>query len=341
MAHTLTEKENLMLVISGQQPEWVPVMSAGRDPKKSAPMMNVWPELLSATSTKPGIVKDVFGVTYVPVEDAANAKLPEPNNFILKDIRQWRDVIKAPDISGIDWEAMAKRDMAFYKINRDETALSLAMHFGYFQYLMAFMGFNEGLCAIFEEPEEVRALSEYLCDFFVKVIESCIDYYQPDIFDVRDDIASWQSPFLSPEAYREIFKPVMTRQTKIAVDRGLPISMHCCGHCEEFIDDWRDFGVTMWNPAQTSNDLTAIKQKYGNSLIISGGWDGRGDLLRPDVTEEEVKASVYQTMDKLAPGGGYVFGGGFLGKVGSEESARKNKWLAEAAETYGRSFYNK
>ena len=30
---------------------------------------------------------------------------------------------------------------------------------------MAFMGFTEGLCAMAEEPEEVYALFDYMCDF--------------------------------------------------------------------------------------------------------------------------------------------------------------------------------
>ena len=342
MSYTLTEKENFKLLLDGQQPEWVPVFSFGpRSDGKPVPVMTVFPELLAASTRAPGRAQDVFGVTYVPVADAAGAKLPEPNNFILKDIRQWRDVIKAPDLSGIDWEAMAKRDLALTPIDRNETMLCFGSHFGYFQYLMAFMGFNEGLCAMYEEPEEVKALMEYLCDFFCTVIESCIDYYKPEMYDMCDDIAAWNSPFISREMYQELIKPFAARQAKIAQDRGLPIYMHCCGHCEEFIDDWREFGVSIWNPAQTVNDLAGIKEKYGNSFIICGGWDGRDELLRPDITEAEVKDSVYRTIDKLAPGGGYAFGGGFLGPVGDAETAKKNRWLLEAADTYGRSFYKK
>ncbi len=48
---------------------------------------------------------DLFGVKWVSVPDASGALLPEPGNFLLKDIRQWRDVVKFPDLSGIDWEA--------------------------------------------------------------------------------------------------------------------------------------------------------------------------------------------------------------------------------------------
>jgi hypothetical protein len=117
--------------------------------------------------------------------------------------------------------------------------------------------------------------------------------------------------------------------------------MHDCGRCEDFIDDWLDFGVSLWNPAQISNDLSAVKKKYGNKLVICGGWDIVGPLTAPDVDEETVRASVRQSMDTYAPGGGYAFCGGYLGALGDEKTSRKNKWLSEEIESYGKTFYNR
>jgi hypothetical protein len=338
----LTEKENFMMLVRGEQPEWVPRYTFFPDPSgKPVPTAMIMPSFLSAHLSEPGPYKDIWGVTNVPVPEAGNAKIPEPNNFILKDIRKWRDIIKAPDLSGIDWETMAKKDLEKLNVDRRETVLGFGMHVGYFQNLMAFMGFSEGLCAMYEEPEEVKALMEYLCDFYVEFGRRCIDYYKPDVFGVTDDTAAWKNPFFSVEMYRELFKPYHARQAALGNDRGLPIEMHNCGRCEDFIDDWRDFGVVLWNPAQISNDLSAIKKKYGNSLVICGGWDIVGALSDPNVTEETVKESVYKAIDTYAPGGGYAFCGAYLGSVGDEKTNLKNKWLQEAADTYGKTFYKK
>lgn len=338
----MTEKENFRLLIRGEQPEWVPMFSlAPRFDGRPGPTATVFPGLLSASITGAGTVKDIWGVTHVPVPEAADAKIPEPNNFILKDIRKWRDVIKAPDISSVDWETMAKKDLEIFKVNREESLVGLGLHFGYFQHLMAFMGFTEGLCAMYEEPEEVKALMEYLCSFFTAVAEKCIDYYKPDIFEMSDDIAAWKNAFISVDMYRELIKPFAERQAAIANNRGIPISMHCCGYCEDFIDEWRDFGVVLWNPAQTCNDLLKIKGKYGNSLVLCGGWDGIGELSDPNVSEAQVKESVFRAIETYAPGGGYAFGGSYLGPLGDEATIRKNKWLTEAADAYGKTFYSK
>lgn len=339
----LTEKQNYMMLLRGEQPEWIPHYTFGMASAtgRPSPTKGCAPSFLMQHLRGEGVTKDLWGVTNVPVPDAGNAKIPEPNNFLLKDIRKWRDVIKAPDISNIDWEALAKKDIAEADINREETAVSYGLFVGFFQQLMAFMGFTEGLCAMYEEPEEVKALLEYMCDFYCEVAEKSIDYYKPDIYTITDDTAAWLHPFFSPEMYRELIKPFATRQAKFGIERGLPIEMHNCGRCEDFIEDWRDFGVISWNPAQTSNDLLAIKAKYGNSLVINGGWDSTGELARRDVSEEYVKEAVRQTIDKYAQGGGYAFCGGFLGATDDEVIIRKNRWVAEALDEYGHNFYKK
>lgn len=337
----MTEKDNFMMLLRGEQPEWVPRYTFFAEPGKPAPTSFVMPAFLTESLFKPGPAKDIWGVTYVPVPEAGNAKIPEPNSFILKDIRRWRDVIKAPDLGGIDWETMAKKDMERFNVNRSETLVILGLHVGYFQNLMAFMGFSEGLCAMYEEPEEVRALLEYLCDFYTEIGRNYIRYCDPDIFNVTDDTAAWKSPFISAEMYRDLIKPFHARQAALGTERGLPIEIHNCGRCEDEIDDWRDFGVVLWNPAQISNDLTAIKKKYGNSLVICGGWDIVGPLSAPDVDEDTVRASVRQSIDTYAPGGGYAFCGSFLGALGDERTMLKNKWLTEEAEAYGKQFDKK
>lgn len=338
----MTEKQNYMMLLRGEQPEWLPVSRFGPSSTGAPPATKGVPSsFLMRHQVKPGKADDIWGVTYVPVPEAAGGKIPEPNNYILTDIRKWRDVIKAPDISNVDFETIAKNDLKNADVNRDETAVNLLTFNGFFMHLVSFMGFTEAFYAMCDEPEEVKALMEYLCDFYLDVLEKSIDFYNPDIYAMCDENASYNSPFYSLEVYRDLFKPFNVRIAKPVIDRGIPIDMHDCGRCEDFISDWMDFGVTSWNPAQTSNDIMAVKKKFGNKLVIVGGWEPLGELARDDVTEEEVKESVYRTIDKYAPGGGYVFAGGYMGPIGDENVKMKNKWVSEAAESYARDFYKK
>jgi hypothetical protein len=168
-----------------------------------------------------------------------------------------------------------------------------------------------------------------------------IDYYKPDILSLKDDTAAWAAPFISKADYDEIFIPIYDRHARFARERGIPIDFHNCGKCETLMDSLVPLGVRMWNPAQTCNDLEAVKKKYGNQLIICGGWDARGRLLEDGVTDEEIRQSARDSMDKLASGGGYAFCGAFLGAADNENVRRKNAVLFDEVYNYGHSFYTK
>jgi hypothetical protein len=87
--------------------------------------------------------------------------LPRPYDFILADITKWDKVIKKHDKdTNIDWEARAKADLA--SIDREQKALTVNAEFMSFTSLIAFMGFNEGLATMAEEPESVKELLNFM-----------------------------------------------------------------------------------------------------------------------------------------------------------------------------------
>ena len=333
----LTEKENLLMTLRGEVPEWVPrnmYASPGHPPASAG----CGPSFLNARRTPQGGF-DIWGVEFIATKETGGMALPVPGKFILDDITKWRDVIKAPDISDIDWETMAKKDLS--RIDRTQTAVSAHIHVGYFQSLCNFMGFNEGLMAMIEEPEEVYALFDYMSSFWVQICSKVRDYYKPDIWSVTDDTATATNPFISPETYRTLVKPFHAREAAFGVEMGIPIDMHNCGRCEDFIDDWLDFGITCWNPAQTMNDLKGIKKKYGNKLVLEGCWDSSGPAGWPGASEEVVKQAVRDTIDAYAPGGGFIFWASTYGEPDDEDFLNRKRWITEEYDAYGRTFYKK
>ena len=139
----LSMKENFLRALRGEVPEYVP--------RYSYVGWQLRPAFLSGQRVR-GIGKDIWGVEWDSDGEIVPEALPKPGHHILKDIRKWRDVLKFPDFSGIDWEATAKKDLA----NRDpELPLGggVIPGQGFFQHTMNFMGFTEGLVACYEEPE--------------------------------------------------------------------------------------------------------------------------------------------------------------------------------------------
>jgi hypothetical protein len=359
----LTEKQNYLMVLAGEQPEWVPICGPNFGAKTPEPSHFFEPPLLNPhRAYPPGMdlrgrnIKDIWGVSYVVSESTDFALTPDTSNFILPldKLPHWRDIIKAPNLSDVNWEKLITQQISDSKIDRKQTAVAYALHFGYFQHLMSFMGFEDGLIAFYEYPDEVHELLHYLSDFYMKITDLVIDYYQPDLLTFMDDTASESAPFISAEMYREFILPHHEKFAKRGRERGLPMTMHNCGKCESFLDMLVGIGINSWDPAQTVNDLDAIKARYGNHLVLCGGWDERERLLLPlepeggisknasnqdFLSEAELRQSVRNTIDRLAPGGGYCWTAMVLERAGDTSNHRKNLIISNEAQISGRSFY--
>jgi hypothetical protein len=340
----MTEKENFMRVINGDTPQWVPRFGMGApDPHATHPIpcVNVGYSLWGFQSDGKGGLIDMFGVPYTPTVETGGMFLPTPNVFILDDIRRWREVIKVPSLEGIDWEAQAKKSLEELDgrlktqgLSRNDVALMLGTHVGYFQMLCNFMGFSEGLITLIEEPEEVHELYTYLANFYDEVTRQGIKYFKPDLVGITDDTATMSNPFMAHKVFREVIKPYHARLGKLAVNAGLPVMMHNCGRCEDFIDDWREYGVNSWNPAQVTNDLDGIKKKYGNQMVLIGCWDSQGPAGWPGATEDLVRQAVRDCIDRYASGGGFMFWASTYGPAGDPELETRRRWITSEYEAY-------
>ena len=336
----LGKRENYLKTLSGEIPEWVPSYSIdymGRVPES----LVFIPKIVGAYRDNRG-GRNVWGVNYITSAESAGGVISEPGVFLIKDvdaIEHWGDVIKAPDLTGVDWETMMKKHVESIPCDLSDTTMCLCPTVGVFQDLVAFMGFENALCALYEYPDEVNELFDYITGFYEKVLENTIDIFKPDVLTLMDDTAAWAAPFMSDDMYRELILPYEDRLAKFGRDRGLHISMHNCGKCGGLVEDWINMGVDMWDPAQTCNDLAMIKKTYGDRITLAGGWDARGHLLSADVTDEEIYDSVKATFDLLAPGGRFIWCGGFLGMPGDKETMRKNMVLFSAVGELAHSVY--
>ncbi len=324
----ITEKENYIRFITGKDVAFAPTMNL---------MGMVGPSYLYKDRNPDMSGFDFYGVEYVVSPESNGGFIPVPGKFILDDVTKWHDVIKNPDISGLDWEEMAKKDMAH--IDRENVPVCANFIPGFFQAFINFMGFTEGLCAIYEEPEEVKALTEYITDFYCEVAKKMVEYYKPDMMWLPDDVCTQRAPFISKAAYDEIFMPSIKKYARVFIDNGIPVEIHCCGECMDLIEDWVEAGITAWDPAQVMNDLIAVHNKYGKDFAIIGGWDSSGPIARGDVTDQELIDAVDEWCDTYLPLGGFGFAGGVMGAIGDPEVARKNGIVFERFKEYSKKFF--
>ena len=297
----MNAKENYLAMLRGEIPDHVPSMYEQRSG-------NFTEDWLTPVSCPNGPITTALGVRYVGSADLMNGALPEPGFILLDDITKWRDVIKAPDLTGFDWEKYYHDKIK--DIDRSEKYI----HVGggdYFLTLISFMGFENAMIALYEEPEEVKALLEYVSEFYLKVLKEQIRWIKPETMTLMDDDAAYRAPFFSLDIYHEIFKPFHKLHCDIAHENGILIERHDCGRSESFVPDWLELGIVSWTPVQATNDVAYIKKTYGDRLAIVGGWDN----LKYDSCDDmdELRAALKAYVDLLAPGGRFSFaamGGG-------------------------------
>lgn len=327
----ITARENYLMLLRGEIPEYLPSIA-------DSCIEGAKTNLLTPIAAPDGPVFSPWGVKFVGSPDNNFGAMPEPGFILLDDITKWRDVIHNPDLSQMDWEAFYRDPAVFGEKDRVNKVI-ITGGGDYFQTLVSFMGFENALLAMYEEPEEVYALFEYLAEYFMLVVEKAVQYTKPDVYMLADDTAAQAAPFFSLNMYRELLKPFYKRHTDLARNAGCLIDHHNCGRCEAFIDEWLDLGICSWNPAQTCNDLTGIKAKYGDRLTMQGCWDNTGYISSLECSDEEYTEALYRYVDTFAPGGHFVFMAGPHGSPEDERFQRKQKIADEVYQNYAKGWY--
>ena len=131
-----------------------------------------------------------------------------------------------------------------------------------------------------------------------------------DIVLFGDDLGMQSGPQISPEMYREFFKPrhqLMWAKAKELAD--VKVMLHCCGGVRELLPDLIDAGLDTINPVQiTARGMEAdgLKKDFGKKIVFWGGGCDTQQVL-PNGSPEEVYDHVQKQLEILSPGGGFVF----------------------------------
>lgn len=326
----MTPKENyLYMLCENNIPEYMPSFF---EPYQ----MPLQDELLTPNRAPDGPIVTSLGVTYVGNEENNWGAMPEPGKIVLEDIRKWRDIVKIRDVTGRDWESYYTK--LAKDIDRKNVCISVDGG-DYFLSLVSLMGFEGALMAMYEEPEEVKALFEYISDFYTMVLKKQFYYMKPEIYILMDDDSAYRAPFFSLELYRELIKPLHKKHCEIAINGGAVVDRHDCGKSEQFIDDWLEIGVRAWNPVQISNDCVGIKKKYGDRLALCGCWDTQGYLGSPEVNEKDLKEALAEYTDTFAPGGNFTFSAMVGGAMEDPIAEAKRNVIKEFFFDYARDWY--
>jgi uroporphyrinogen decarboxylase len=161
-------------------------------------------------------------------------------------------------------------------------------------------------------PDKVLELSENLYKVYLANLEKWMKAVGPhiDVVLFGDDLGGQQGPLISPDAYREYYKPYHKKLWGRAKELAdVKVQLHCCGGIYELLDDLIDAGLDAVNPVQIScrgMDPKTLKADFGDRITFWGGGCDTQQVL-PLTGPEEITKHVQELCSIFSPGGGFVF----------------------------------
>jgi hypothetical protein len=124
------------------------------------------------------------------------------------------------------------------------------------------------------------------------------------------DFGSQNGPFISPDSYRELFKPLHAEMNRwVHEHTGWKTFYHTCGSIVAYLDDFAEAGVDILNPVQVSAAGMApeiLKNGYGEKFVFWGGAVDAQHTLAFG-TPAQVREEASRNVRTFGAGGGFVF----------------------------------
>jgi len=136
--------------------------------------------------------------------------------------------------------------------------------------VMAFArGFENLMMDFHAEPDNIGRLADIVFGREEELIRACA----AEGFDAvgfADDWGTQRSLLISPELFREIYKPRYKRQIDLAHSLDLDVFMHSCGHIIEIIPDMIEIGLDILNPGQPSlNGVEELGNRFKGRICFA------------------------------------------------------------------------
>lgn len=230
-------------------------------------------------------------------------RMPQWLRFPMHTREDWEKVIKprlnpnSPCRYPLYWEEKkrmwAQRDYPL--------SISGGSVFGWLRNWMGLEGISQ---ALYDDPEWVQEMMNYLADFIVATVRRAVEEVDIDYVTMWEDMAYKAGPLISPRMFRQFMIKPYQKITSLFHDHGIHlIFVDSDGDSEPLIPLWLEGGVTGYYPIERAAgmDPVALRKKYGRQLRLIGGIDKRAMVAGPAQIEAELAH-----VAPLVADGGYI-----------------------------------
>lgn len=221
-----------------------------------------------------GEIKTGWGITFRwPEGQIGQFPVHDEEHKVLKDITKWREQVKAPIIPDTD-EAWAAAVAHANSIDRNEKFVTAFVAPGVFEMCHHLMSMEDALMALYEEPECMHELIDYLTEYELKLAEIICRRLKPDALFHHDDWGSQKSTFISPAMFEEFYLPAYKKIYSFYKQNGVELIVHHSDcYAASFVPFMIEMGVDIWQGVMTTNNTPELIKKYGGQISFMGDID--------------------------------------------------------------------
>ena len=174
----------------------------------------------------------------------------------------------------------------------------------FYGYIRDWMGPENLSFLLYDDPDLVREMMDYLADFFVQVLAKAVAEVRIDFAMFWEDMCYNAGPLISPAMFRELMLPNYQKVTRFLEANGVALSwVDCDGNIEALIPLWIEGGVRGFYPLEVASGMDAgkLRQQYGQEIVLWGNVDKRALTAGPAAIDAEIAR-----LAPLVPQGGFI-----------------------------------
>ena len=180
-----------------------------------------------------------------------------------------------------------------------------------------------------ENNDEMNQLADRLVDYR---IEGIVESMQAgaDGCSFSDDWGAQHALLISPQLWREVFKPRYKRMFEAVHNFGGHVWFHTDGYTWEILDDFIEIGVDVLNPQHHIMGEKRVAERIGGRVCLRSDLD-RQHII-PGGSSEEIQQHVKEVISLFAN-----YDGGLIlhGEIGPDVPFENIQTMYQAFEQYG------
>ena len=286
----LTKRQNLMETIKGGKPDRFVNQYEFLDIILEAPLR---------TRPVPGeIITNEWGITLNwPKDQLGPFPIHDDEHRAIKDITRWRETIQCPSVEFSD-ERWAPAIAHANRVDRDDKFVAVFFASGTFEMTHFLMGMEDAMMNLYEEPEYMHELIDFLTDYELRYAQQIIDRIKPDALFHHDDWGGQVSSFMSPDMFKKFFLEPYKKAYKFWKDNGVELVVHHSdSYAANLVPSMIDMDIDIWQGVMTTNNTPELIKQYGPQISFMGDIDS-GPVDVKDWTVEVIADHVEKACER-------------------------------------------